>query len=144
MGNWISVGVVAFILLLFLSILCVVALSACWAIIAPESVDREITPGGKMLLRAKYLFAAACGLILLSLLLDVFVRNPESPSIDFWIWGEHPHVLILLLVLSSGLSIAASFHAFQSKGEGRWVLWVGAPSTAALSLIGAIALIQSI
>jgi hypothetical protein len=134
----ISVGVVAFVLLLLLSILCVVALIACWAIVAPESVNQEITPGGKMILRAKYLFTAAIGFIPIYLLLDVFVKNPTSPSNDLWVWNDHPHVLVLLLMLSSGLSMAASYYAFQSRGEGRWVLCVGAPCMASLSLIGAI------
>lgn len=144
MGQWVSTGAAAFILLLFLSVLWVIALVACWAIVVPESLDGDITPGGRKLLHAKYLFTAAYSDILISLLLDVFVRNSATPSIDFWIWGEHPYILVLLLVMSSGLSIAASLYAFQSKGEGRWVLWAGAPSMAALSLIEAIGLGQSI
>jgi hypothetical protein len=143
MGQWLSVGTVAFMLLLFLSVLSVIALAVCWVILAPESEDGDITPGGKVLLRARGLFTAACGLILISLLLDVLVRNPASPSDDWWIWSEHPRVLILVLILSSGLSIAASYNAFRSKGEGRWILRGVAPSMAALSLIGAIGLSQS-
>jgi hypothetical protein len=144
MGQWVSVGVAAFIMLLFLSVSWVIALVASWAIVVPESLNGDITPGGKRLLYARYLFTAACGIILISLLLDVFVRNPAGSSDLFWIWDVHPHVLVLLLVISAGLSIVASFYAFQSKGNGRWVLWAGAPSMAALSIIEAIILGQSI
>lgn len=144
MGSFLSVGTVAFISVLFLSVPCLIALIGCWAVGAPELVDGEITPGGKMLLRAKYSLTAACSLVLLSLLLDTFVKNPASPS-DLWsIWNQHPHVLVLLLMLSSGLSVAASLFAFQSQGDGRWVLRIGAPVVAALSLLAAFGIGQSI
>lgn len=134
----ISVGVVAFLLLLFLSILSVIALSGSWAIVVPESVNWEMTRDGKRLLRARYVFTAACSLILTSLLLDVFVKNPARPLDLFWIWDTHPDVLVFLLVLSSALFTAASYHVFRSKGEGRWVLCIAAPCMAALSLIGTV------
>ncbi|MGO9324221.1 MAG: hypothetical protein ACLP07_06630 [Terracidiphilus sp.] len=137
MGSFLSVGTVAFVAVLILSVPCFIALIGCWAIGVPEFVDGEITRGGKMLRRAKYSFTAACVLILISLLLDTFVRNPANPSELWWIWDTHPRFLILLLILSSGLSVAASYFAFQSKGDGRWVLWSGGPIVAALALIAA-------
>jgi hypothetical protein len=143
-GQWISIGAAVFIFLLFLSVLWVITLVACWAIAVPESLDGDITPGGKRLLYARYLFTAACGVILISLLLDGFVRNPADSSDLFWIWGEHPRILVLLMMLSSVSSAVASIYAFRSKGDGRWTLWVGAPGMAALSLIAAIGLGQSI
>jgi hypothetical protein len=144
MGSFLSVGTIAFISVLFLSVPSFIFLIGCWAIGAPELVDGEITPGGKMLLGAKYSFTAACGLVLISLLLDAFVRNPASPLDLWWIWNEHPRVLILLLILSSGFSVVASYFAFRSKGDGRWVLWVGGPLVAALSLLAAFCIGQSI
>ena len=97
-----------------------------------------------MLRRAKFLFTAAGGVIFISLLLDVFVPDPNDPRLDWWIWNEHPHVLVVLLMLSSGLCVATAFQVFQSKGDGRWVLKVGAPGMAALSILGAIGIGQSI
>jgi len=131
-------GIVAFISLLLLSILCTAALIGCWAIVTPEALNWELTPTGRMLRRAKYCFSAACGVILVSGATDVFVTNPKDPDSVGWIWDRHPGVLILLLILSSGLSVAASHYAFKSKGEGRWVLYIGAPGVAALSLLVAI------
>ena len=142
MGQWLSIGTFAFVLLVFLSGLSAIALGGCWVFAAPESEDGEVTAGGKILARARYFLSASCGLIFISLLLDVLVRNPVIPSGDWWIWGEHPHVLMLLLVLSSGLAIAASYYAFRSKGDGRWMLWIGAPGLAALSLLGVLCLGQ--
>jgi hypothetical protein len=52
--------------------------------------------------------------------------------------------LILLLMLSSALSVAASFFAFQSKGDGRWVVCVLGPIMAALLLLAAIGVGQLI
>ena len=140
----ISVGVVAFILILFLSILSVVALVGCWAITVPESSNWEDTEDGKGLSRAKYLFTAACSLVLMSLVLDVFIKNPARPLDVFWIWDIHPHILVLLLVLSSGLFIAASVYMIRSRGEGRWLLFIAAPGMAALTLISAICVGRSI
>jgi hypothetical protein len=144
MGQWIGTGMGAFILLLFLSVASVIALGVCWIFVAPESEDGEITTGGRAIRRAQYSLTAACGLIFICLLLDLFVRGPASSMIDVWIWGGHPRVLVLSLILSSGLSVAASFFAFQSKGDGRWVLWTGAPMMAALSLIVATCIDQLI
>jgi hypothetical protein len=144
MGQWLSIGTFAFFLLLFLSALSAIVLGGCWVFAVPEPEDGEVTPGGKVLSRARYFLTASCGLIFISLLLDVLVRNPASPSNDWWIWGEHPRVLMLFLVLSSGLAIAASYYAFRSKGDGRWMLWIGAPSLAALSFIGVVCMGQLI
>ena len=139
-----GVGTVAYMSLWFLSVPAFIILSGCLAIGAPESEDGEITPRGKMLLRAKYSFTAACVLIFVCLALDFFVKNPRDRFSWGWLWDEYPRVLVLLLMLSSGLSVAASSFGFQSKGNGRWVFWVGGPIMAAFSLIAAIAVGQSI
>jgi hypothetical protein len=139
-----SVGEIAFMTLLFLSVLWIIALGVCWVFVAPESDDWDITKGGNKLRRAKYFFTSAGGLIVVTLLLDLFVSNPKGSNTDFWLWSEHPHILVFFLVLSSVLSIVATYHELNSKGNGRWVLQLGAPGMAVLSILGAICVGQSI
>jgi hypothetical protein len=134
----ISVQVVALIILVILSIFSLIGLVFSSAVVYPDSTGVESTSGKKALLRAKFSFIAACSVPLIALGIGVFVTNPADRYEIFWFWGKHPGFLVLLLTLSSGMFVAASFLAFLSNGGGRWVLLIGGPSLAALLLLGAI------
>jgi hypothetical protein len=136
MGTFVSYWFIAFVLILLLSIVSLGILVASWPPLSPEMSDWEITRAGKALLRARNLFAAACGIILACLLgTGSFM---ESDTSAFFRWCDsHRLSLPAAMVVSSGLSFASAYQALQSKGEGRRFLQIGALLVGAVSILGA-------
>ncbi|MGO9325203.1 MAG: hypothetical protein ACLP07_11640 [Terracidiphilus sp.] len=136
MGSFVSYWFVAFVLILILSILSVGLLVASWSSFQPETSDWEITPAGKILLRARNLFAVACGIIFACLVATGSFM--ESDTSAFFRWCDaHRLSLPAAMIVSSGFSFFSSFQALQSKSDGRRVLMICALVVAVLSLFGA-------
>ncbi|MGA2909257.1 MAG: hypothetical protein ABSE36_16265 [Terracidiphilus sp.] len=136
MGSFVSYWFVAFVLILILSILSAGILFACWTSLSPETIEWEITPAGKILLRARNLFAVACGIIFACLVATGSFM--ESDTSAFFRWCDaHRLSLPAAMIVSFGFSFFSSFQALQSKGDGRRVLLFGALAVAVLSLFGA-------
>jgi hypothetical protein len=135
-GSFVSYWFIAFVLVLLLSVLSVGILVASWSSLSPETIDWQITPAGKTLLRARNLFAAACGIILTCLVANASFM--ESDTSAFFRWCDaHRLCLPVAMVVSSGFSFFSAFQALQSKGDGRRVLLFGALAVAAFSLLAA-------
>jgi hypothetical protein len=134
-GSFVNYWFIAFVLVLFLSILSAAILVASWSSLSPETVEWEITPAGKTLLRARNLFAGACGITLACLVATGSFM--ESDASAFFRWCDaHRLCLPAAIIVSSGLSFFSFFQALQSKGEGRRVLSIGALAVAVLSIVG--------
>lgn len=136
MGYFVSYWFVAFVFVLLLSVLSVAILLASWSSLSPQTIDWEITPAGKTLLRARNMFAVACGIVLACLVATGSFM--ESDTTAFFRWCDaHRLCLPLGMVVSSGLSFFASFQALQSKGDGRRLLLFGSLAVAVVSILAA-------
>ncbi len=136
MGSFVSFWFIAFVLVLLLSVLSVGILVASWSSLSPETIDWEITPQGKTLLRARNLFAVACGIVVACLIATSSFM--ESDASAFYRWCDaHRLSLPATIVVSSGFSFFSSFQALQSKGDGRRVLLFGALAVAVSSILAA-------
>jgi len=124
MGSFVNYWFAAFIWTLALSFACALGLLGCWTIVpeSSESLDWEITRAGKRLLRARWLYAAACGVIFACLLLLIKFLNAADDSHLFHWFDDNRHslpIVPMLLIVSSGLSFFAFVSALNAKGEGR-------------------------
>lgn len=143
MGSWVSYWFVAFVVVLLVSIIGFIALPACWTSVSPETEVWTITPAGKILLRARNVFAAACGIIFAALFGVGEFDASDRSAFDRWC-DTHPHSVPAVLIISSGLSFASAYLAFQSKGDGRRLLMICALVVAALSFLGAVLLMNAL
>lgn len=142
MGSWVSDSFIAFVVCLLLSMACVLGLIAGWNI-TPESSDRGITDAGRCLLRARWLFAAACGVIIACasvLFYCGFVGPPESQP-NRW-FDKHPFSSPILLMISSGLSGVSLYLTLNAKGEGRRGLLLATSVIGGFTLLGTLLLFQ--
>lgn len=133
MGSFVSYWFVAFVLVLLLSVLSVGILVASWSSLSPETIEWEISPAGKTLIRARNLFAVACGIVLACLVAISSFMESDTPAFFRWC-DAHRLCLPAAIVVSSGFSFFSFFQALQSKGEGRRFLLIGALVVAILSL----------
>jgi hypothetical protein len=144
MGNWVSDWFIAFLTTLLLSIACAGSLIVPWHDIDPEFSDGEITPAGKMLLRARLVFTAACGVIFvcMGLLYYFGFEGPYDWRPYRW-YREHPSSLPIVLIIVSGTSGASCLLAQIGKGDGRRSLLIGALLIAVLSFCAALCLLST-
>ncbi len=142
-GGWVSYWFAAFVVVLLLSLVTGVILLTCWTSMSPEMEEWQITPAGKIFLRARYLFTAACVIILACpFVVGSFDASDRSA---FYLWCDaHPRSLPAVMIICSGLSIASASLAFKSKGSGRLLLMICALVVAALSISGAVFLMAAL
>ena len=134
MGSFVSYWFIAFLLVLLLSVLSGGILVASWSSLSPEAMDWEITPAGKTLIRARNLFAVACGIVLACLVATGSFMESDTSALFQWC-DAHRLCLPATMVISSGFSFFAFFQALQSKGDGRRILLIGALAVAVSSTI---------
>ena len=87
--------------------------------------------------------AAACGIIFAALFGVGEFDASDRSAFDRWC-DTHPHSVPAVLIISSGLSFASAYLAFQSKGDGRRLLMICALVVAALSFLGAVLLMNAL
>ena len=133
MGSFVNYWFVAFELTLLLSIPCIGALIVIWQETEPESSEGEITPAGKLLLRARLLFTTTCGVIFACLLVLIHFLDVPYDSQPFKWCDEHQQILPLLLVVVAGSSGLSLVLAVTARGEGRRALMIGSVLIAVLS-----------
>lgn len=142
-GCFVSYWFGAFVMTLILAFVSALGLIGCWTIV-PESSEGEITLSGRRLIRARSLFAIACGVIFACLFALIPFLNVADRSQPFRWFDEHQSSVPLLpmaIVAASGFSVAAFASATTAKGEGRLMLQAVPVVIAVLSFLVAIALI---
>lgn len=143
MGCFVSYWFGAFVMTLVLAFASALGLVGCWTIV-PESSEWEITLSGRRLIRARTLFAIACGVIVACLFALIPFLNVADRSQPFRWFDEHQRtvpLLPMLILAASGFSVAAFASALTSRGEGRLMLLEVPVVIAVLSFLVAIALI---
>ena len=141
-SGWVNYWFIALVVVLLLSIISFIVLLACWNSVSAETDLWTITPAGKTLLRARNVFAAACGIIFAALFGVGEFDASDRSAFDRWC-DAHPHSVPAVMVISAGLFFASACLAFQSKGDGRRLLMVCALVVAALSFLGAVLLMSA-
>jgi len=136
---WVAECLVTFVL----SIGCVLGLIVGWSI-TPESSERGITEAGRRLLRARLLFAIACGMIIACLVALIYLVVAPHDSEPFRWCDAHPFIVPILLFISFGISATSCYYAVDSRGKGRWRLVGSAVVISILSFLAAFYLLAGL
>ncbi len=129
-------GLISFYLLWILSVAGAIAVWLSWIYVERE-YDEEglLTRSSRCSVRSRLLLTASCIVFWICLLLEYALT--DSP---FGFLENHPLLLIALFYFTDILLIAAVLFAWQSRGSGRWILWIATPIIAVTSIVGSIVL----
>ncbi|MDR3574277.1 MAG: hypothetical protein P4L50_10465 [Anaerolineaceae bacterium] len=127
-------GMGSFFLLWMLSVVGGIAVLLIWVNTEPELDKGVLTRGGHYLVRARALLTIGCVVFWICTILGHALTN--SSDVTFGFWQKHPLVLDILFFLADSVLIASVVFAWQSRGEGEWMLRIATLMIAAASIIG--------